>query len=143
MDIVVSSGEGKTKESELRTSVYKRALERTYNLKTKHGRQFFSEVLDKYPTLCFSLRSFEDEITTKLAVSECSKHDLLIPYPVLMEKAGEVVASFKMTVAILPGGTTAITGLNFDTSKLVSDKKLHEEIEKLISQSMDKNSQRT
>jgi len=38
LDVVVSTGEGKTKESELRTTVYKRALERTYNLKTKHGR---------------------------------------------------------------------------------------------------------
>ena len=38
LDVVMSTGEGKTKESELRTTVYKRALERTYNLKTKHGR---------------------------------------------------------------------------------------------------------
>lgn len=27
-----------------------------------------SEVIDKYPTLCFSTRIFEDEITAKLAV---------------------------------------------------------------------------
>ncbi len=128
----MSTGEGKTKESELRTTVYKRALERTYNLKTKHGRQFFSEVLEKYPTLCFSMRAFEDEITTKLAITECSKHDLLIPYPVLLEKPNEFVASFKMTVAIMQGGTQALTGLNLDLSKLKSDKKLSEEIEKVL-----------
>jgi len=86
------------------------------------------------------LRSFEDEITTKLAVTECSKHDLLIPYPVLLEKPNEVVASFKMTVAIMQGGTQALTGLNLDTNKFKSDKKMCEEVEKLLATSMDKSS---
>jgi len=68
LDIFVSTGEGKTKESEFRTTVYKRALERAYSLKTKNGRAFLSEVIEKYPALCFSLRLFEDEILAKLAV---------------------------------------------------------------------------
>jgi len=86
LDIIVSTGEGKAKESDLRTTVYKRAIEKTYNLKTKHGRAFFAELIEKFPSLCFSTRSFEDEITTKLGVSECVKHDLLVPYPILIEK---------------------------------------------------------
>jgi len=69
--MIVSTGEGKTKESELRTTVYKRAIERSYSLKTKHGRAFFHEMIEKYPSLCFSSRSFEDEITTKLGINEC------------------------------------------------------------------------
>jgi len=44
------------------------------------------EMIEKYPSLCFSIRSFEDEITSKLGVNECQKHDLLINYPVLVEK---------------------------------------------------------
>ena len=76
-------------------------MEKNYTLKTKHGRTFMHEIIEKFPSLCFSLRSFEDEIvifsnlifkTAKLGVSECSKHDLLVPYPVLTEKAGEIVA---------------------------------------------------
>lgn len=105
MDIVISSGEGKTKESELRTTVYKRALDRNYSLKTKSGRLFYSELLNKYPAFCFSMRSFDDEITAKLGVKECFEHDLLNYYPALVEKPGEVVASFKYTVVIMPGGT--------------------------------------
>lgn len=62
LDVIVSTGEGKTKETELRTTVYKRAMEKTYTLKTKHGRTFMHEIIDKFPSLCFSLRSFEDEI---------------------------------------------------------------------------------
>jgi len=38
------------------------------------------------------MRAFEDEITTKLGVQECNKHDLLVPYQVLTEKANEIVA---------------------------------------------------
>ena len=102
IDVFVSSGEGKTKETELRTTVYKRALERSYNLKTKHGRAFFHTLSEKFPALCFSTRNFEDEISTKLGVSECLKHDLLNGYPVLTEKKGEVVSHFKYTVAIMP-----------------------------------------
>lgn len=102
IDVIVSTGEGKPKETELRTTVYKRALERSYNLKTKHGRIFFHELSEKFPALCFSSRNFEDEITTKLGVSECLKHDLLNSYPVLTEKKGEYVAQFKYTVAIMP-----------------------------------------
>jgi len=42
-----------------------------------------SELIEKYPSLCFSTRSFEDEITTKLGVSECLKNDMLNDYPTL------------------------------------------------------------
>ena len=56
------SGEGKAKETELRTTVFKRAIEKTYTLKTKHGRTFMHEIIEKYPSLCFSIRDFEDEI---------------------------------------------------------------------------------
>lgn len=33
LDVIVSTGEGKPRESEYRTTVYKRAIEKTYNLK--------------------------------------------------------------------------------------------------------------
>lgn len=58
LDILVSTGEGKPKESEYKTTVYKRALEKNYNLKTKHGRQFYREMTERFPTLCFSCRNF-------------------------------------------------------------------------------------
>lgn len=75
----------------MRTTVYKRAIEKNYNLKTKSARAFYSEINQKYPSLCFSIRDF-DEITAKMGVKECSEHDLLVPYHVLTEKAGEFVA---------------------------------------------------
>lgn len=38
---------------------------------------------EKYPTLCFTTRAFDDEVNTKLGVSEASRHELLNAYPVL------------------------------------------------------------
>ncbi|EGR28670.1 hypothetical protein IMG5_170920 [Ichthyophthirius multifiliis] len=127
IDIIVSSGEGKAKETELRTTVYKRALERSYNLKTKHGRAFIYEINEKYPALCFSLRNFEDEITTKLGVAECLKHDLLNNYPVLTEKKGEFVAQFKYTVAIMPKQIVTVAGLGLDEQLFESQYQITDE----------------
>jgi len=56
----VSSGEGKPKEGDYRTTVFKRELDAQYNLKLKSARSFFAEVNKKYPTLPFSIASFED-----------------------------------------------------------------------------------
>merc|ERR1739838_1034873 len=44
IDVVMSTGEGKTKETELRHTVYKRAPDVSYNLKTQKARQFIHEV---------------------------------------------------------------------------------------------------
>jgi methionine aminopeptidase len=41
LDIYVSTGEGKPKEGDFRTTVYKRELDTQYNLKLKSSRTFF------------------------------------------------------------------------------------------------------
>merc|ERR1719188_2556081 len=111
IDVVVSTGEGKGKETELRSTVFKRAVDMAYNLKTQKARQFISEVNRRFPVLPFSLRSIEDEQVARIGVSEARRHDLLEEYPVLKEKDGQFVAQFKFTVLLLPGGTKKITGL--------------------------------
>lgn len=92
LDIFVSTGEGKPKESEYRTTVFKRELDAQYNLKLKNARAFFTEVNKRFPTLPFAIRSFEDLKAAKVGVKECLDHDLLTAYPVLVEKPGEFVA---------------------------------------------------
>jgi len=143
-DVIVSTGEGKPKESELRTTVYKRALERTYNLKSKSSRAFYNEVINKYPSLCFSMRAFEDEITAKLGVKECNENQLLNNYPILLEKSGDIVAQFKVTAMILQGKTVAITGLPVDVANFKTENSIQDEaINTLLSQSMNKNAQKS
>jgi curved DNA binding protein len=109
IDIVMSTGEGRPKETELRTTVFKRAVDQNYQLKMKASRAIFSEINKTHPTMPFTLREF-DEKTGRLGVVECVKHELLQPYPVLHEKPGEFVAHVKLTALVMPNGTLRITG---------------------------------
>lgn len=127
LDVFVSSGEGKPKEMDTRCTIYKRALDRTYNLKIKQSRQFFNEVLDNYPSYCFGLNSFKDSITARIGVKECQEHELLIPYHPLTEKTGDFVAQFKMTVMITKGKTTALTGLSIDEALFKTENSIKDE----------------
>ena len=104
----MSSGEGKPKEADVRCTVYKRSLDRNYKLKMKQSREFFNEVLERHPTFCFALNSFQDQMNARLGIKECMEHDLLLPYPVLTEKPGQYVAQFKLTVMITKGKTVSL-----------------------------------
>lgn len=110
LDICMSTGEGKPKVlDEKHTTVYKRALDKEYNLKMKASRYVFSEINKKYPTMPFTIRVLEDAGRAKLGLVECLNHELLHPYPVLHEKPGDLVAHFKATVLIMPNGIDKVT----------------------------------
>jgi len=108
VDIVMSTGEGKAKEAETRTTIYKRAVDQNYLLKMKASRYVFNEISKRFPTFPFTLRAL-DEKTARLGITECLKHDLVHPYPVLFEKPGEFIAQFKFTVLLLPSGSQKLT----------------------------------
>jgi len=119
MDVYVSSGEGKPKLSECRTTVYKRQLQNMYNLKIQKSRVFFAEACKRFPSLPFSLRAFEDQIGAKVGVRECVDHELLQEFQVIEEKAGDIVAHFKSTVLVFPSKTVVLAGaLPIDAAKL-------------------------
>jgi hypothetical protein len=102
-------------------------MDRSYILKIKQSRQFFNDVLDRYPSFCFSLNSFEDPIAARIGIKECLEHELLVPYPVLAEKPGNVVAQFKFTVMITKGKTTALTGLPLDEALFKTENSIKDE----------------
>merc|ERR1712050_798961 len=131
-----ASGEGKGKEAEIRSTVFKRAVETSYNLKTQKARQFISEVNRKYPTLPFTLRAIEDEQVARVGVSEARRHELLEEYPVLNEKPEEFTAQFNFTVLLLPGGTKKITGLALNEAQVGSSLSVqNEDLMKLLASS--------
>jgi methionine aminopeptidase len=133
-DVFVSTGEGVQKEMDQRTTVYKRDLEMNYNLKSKHARAFFVVVNQKYPTLPFSIRGFEELTGAKVGVRECMQHDLLLDYPVLGEKKGEFIARFGATIAIQPKSVAILSGGRaLAQDGIASDKKIKsEELNNLI-----------
>merc|ERR1712217_136781 len=125
-------------ETDLRSTVFKRAPDTSYILKTQKARQFISEVNRRFPALPFTLRAIEDEQVARIGVSEAKRHELLEEYPVLKEKPDEIVAQFKFTVLLLPGGTKRITGLplgNLEKQVSSSHSVQNEEIKKLLSKS--------
>lgn len=130
VDVAMTSGDGKPREQDTRTTVFKRAVDKTYNLRMKGSRAFYSEVAKRFPTLPFTLRSFSDERSAKMGVRECVSHELLLPYPVLYERAGDKIAHVKFTILLLQGGTSKITGLPLPEGVFISapEKQLPEDI---------------
>lgn len=136
IDVAMSTGEGRARAADFRTTVFKRNVETNYKLKMKASRSLLSEIDKKYPTLPFTLRDFDDERNAKMGVSECCQHGLLLPYPSLQEKVGEHVAHFKCTVLLLPSGTTRVSGLELP-EYYKSDVQVDEETEAILKEIAD------
>ncbi|CAM6069485.1 unnamed protein product [Sphagnum tenellum] len=110
IDVVTSTGEGKPRLlDEKQTTIYKRAVDKSYHLKMKASRFIFSEINTKFPIMPFTARALEEK-RARLGLVECVNHDLLQPYPVLHEKPGDFVAHIKFTVLLMPNGSDRITG---------------------------------
>jgi len=107
IDIVMSTGEGVAREGELRTTIFKRSLEKMYMLKLKASRYLLQQINKKAPVFPFTLRAFDDERQARMGISEMVNHGMVDPYPVLFEKEKEFVAQFKTTVFVLPKQTRA------------------------------------
>ena len=151
LDVIVSTGEGKPKETGIKTSIYKRALETTYKLRTDSGRRLLSVIENNFYSFPFSFSAFDKEenirlkqsipnfkTTMKMGLSECVKYDLLHAYPVLSEKKGEIVAQFTYTIAVRNEGPIIIAGLPLDVTKFETDKKVtDEEINKELAKDLD------
>jgi len=110
VDICLSTGDGKPKEMDSRTTIYKKVVDSQYRLKRKSSRYVLNEVNKNFPTLPFSLRNLSDVSTARAGVIECVKNDLLTPYHVLYEKDGVHVVHFKFTVLLRASGTMRMTG---------------------------------
>jgi len=135
VDILISSGEGKGREMDTRTTVFKKT-DTVYQLKMKASRAFYSEVDKRFGNMPFTLRSLEDEKKAKMGVIECINHKIVEPFHVLYEKEGEYSAQFKFTVLLMPSGSHKITGLPFESEAYKSDFKVEdEELQQLLNAS--------
>ncbi|KAL3756993.1 hypothetical protein ACHAWU_007020 [Discostella pseudostelligera] len=133
VDVAMSTGEGRPRPSNLRTTVFRRNAEANYRLKIKNSRALLSEVDKRFPALPFTLADFDDERGARMGVTECLAHGLLTPYPVLHEQRDAYVAHFKCTVLLLPSGSVRVTGLELPTY-FKTDKTPDEETAKLLAE---------
>lgn len=102
VDIVMSTGDGKTREGEGRTTIFKRSPDGSYNLKMKAARALMTEVNKRFTTMPFTLRATSDEKNARLGITEMLTHNLVDPLPVVYERDGEIVAQIKFTTLLLP-----------------------------------------
>jgi curved DNA binding protein len=109
VDIVMSTAEGKVRESEERTTVFKRVPDSMYRLKMQASRDVFNQIRSDFSTFPFTLRSL-DEKKARFAIRELVQHELVHSYPVLIEQEGEFIAHMKFTCLITETGTVRITG---------------------------------
>ena len=135
----------------MRNTIYKRALETTYKIKSDNSRKLLSIIEKNFYTFPFSLSSFDNaenihltkdvgnlKNLSKLGLVECVQHELLHIYPILAEKKGDLVAQFKYTVAVKETGPYLISGFSIDVNKYESEYKItDEEVLKLLSESWD------
>lgn len=97
VDILISTGDGKVKKVESRTTVFKRAADLKYSLKMPTSRKALSEIDKSFGAFPFSLRSLSektDEKSARMGVIEPQKHGLLLAYDVFEAKPEDFVALF-------------------------------------------------
>ncbi|KAI8390878.1 peptidase M24, structural domain-containing protein [Radiomyces spectabilis] len=132
VDILVSSGEGKVRQLNSRTTIYKKTDIR-YQLKLAASRQVLSDIQAKAGSFPFSLRDLPDERKARMGIVECAKHQTVLPYDIMFEREGAVVAQFLTTLLVTKNGNIMVTNPSFDQSLVKSDKSIKdEEISKLL-----------
>lgn len=141
MDVLITtSPTGKSRPSNLKTTIYKRNADVMYELKMQTSRRLCSEVGQKFGYFPFHLKHTADEKKARMGVVECVKHDLFMPYDVLEDKPTEVVAQFLVTVLLMPDGEIKkLTSYPFDISCYKSEHSIkNEEIKSLLKEPLKK-----
>ena len=81
------------------------------------SRTLYSDLNRRFPVLPFTLRALDEDKRGRLGITEILNHQLVTPYPVLAERAGELVAQFKFTAILTSSGTHRITNLTAPFAK--------------------------
>ncbi|CAO3613275.1 unnamed protein product [Cunninghamella blakesleeana] len=102
INIILTTGNGKTKGSEYKPFVFQRDVNRTYLLKMKAARAAFNEINEKHTVFPFSSRSLSSN-QTRLGLNSLVNNELIISHPALRStNNSDKVAQFKTTVLLTP-----------------------------------------
>ncbi|KAK9469336.1 peptidase M24, structural domain-containing protein [Lipomyces arxii] len=129
IDILITTGDGKVKKSESRTTIYKRT-ENSYSLKLKSARTIYSDIQKRFGPFPFTTRALDDEKKSRMGIQECTQHELLLAYDIYEDKKSETVAQFFTTIAVTKNGIIKIAGpatpdlTKFKTEKAITDEAL-------------------
>ncbi|CDK28924.1 unnamed protein product [Kuraishia capsulata CBS 1993] len=126
LDILISTGDGKVKQGETRTTIYK-LTGNTYQLKLKASRAVLNEIKEKASDFPFSTRNLNDPTKGRMGLQECVNHNVMNAYDVMYEKEGAIIAQFYTTVAVTKNGNVKLSSPDFDISSVQSDKKIEDQ----------------
>lgn len=112
IDITMISGRGQIQNAGV--NIYRRNHEKISPLRLKSSRILLNELDGYFPKLLNT-----DNKNYKLGVKECLGKDLIIAYPVMESKPGELVGRLKFTVVVKPDPL------------LISGRKVDDELKKL------------
>lgn len=101
LDIVFTSGTGRLRGCETASNVFRRGFARE-QMHMRSAREVLSVTANTSGMYAFGMRQLADVKTARFGVSECLKAGVLISYPVLADRAGEVVVHLKATIMIMP-----------------------------------------
>ena len=110
----MSTGSGIPKESTSHpTTLLQRDVMQQHPFRLKSSRAAFNDAVAHFGVFPFSVRALTDvNPQHKLGLKEGMNHQVFLGRPVLVEAKGDIVASFKMTVLVLPphqAGSSAST----------------------------------
>jgi len=108
IDILVSTGAGKLRETEPKTTIYKRNPEVQYHVRLKSSQTALKALDREFKNLPFSLRGLEKDV--RFGLNEIRQNGMIDAYPVLSEKKGEFVVHFKSTFLVMKNDTLRVTG---------------------------------
>lgn len=128
LDILIStSKDGKVKNSNYRTSLYK-LTGNSYALKLKSSHFALSEFKKKAQGLFpANLKIFEEPKKVRGGLGECSNHQVVLAYDIMEGKADDQIAQFFTTVAIGPEGIVKYTSPSFNEKLYQTEKKIQDE----------------
>ncbi|KAJ2708801.1 hypothetical protein H4R19_004569, partial [Coemansia spiralis] len=126
VDVYVTTGDGRTKKSALRTNLFKKTST-SYQLKTKSARAALNEITKGFGNFPFTIRACEDERKTRMGLIECTKMGVAQAFDIHEEKPGEAVGQVTFTVLVTPNGVERIThGAPFNPKLVQTDKKIED-----------------
>ncbi|KAI8337492.1 peptidase M24, structural domain-containing protein [Chlamydoabsidia padenii] len=109
VNVLLTTGDGKTKNSEYKPFVYQRDVNKSYQLKMKAARAAFNEINEKHTVFPFATRALSNN-QSRLGLASLLNHELITPLPVLRSSHnGDKVAHFKATVLVTPTEALRLT----------------------------------
>ncbi|ORX53919.1 Creatinase/aminopeptidase [Hesseltinella vesiculosa] len=109
INILLTSGNGKTKTSEFKPFVYQRDVNKSHQLKIKAARAAYNVINQKHTVFPFSTRALPNS-QIRLGLASLLQHELITSHPVFRSASNkDLVAQFKSTILMSATGILRLT----------------------------------